>query len=52
MNENKEIRSYLKKIDEILNASKELKPSEKEFLYDLVSDMFRNGFDEEFGEKK
>lgn len=34
MNENKKIRSYLKKIDEILNASKELKPSEKEVKND------------------
>lgn len=43
-----EIRPYLRKIDEILNVAEGIGTSAEQYLYDLVSEIFRNGFDEEF----
>lgn len=42
------IRPYLRKIDEILNVAEGIGASAEQYLYDLVSEIFRNGFDEEF----
>ena len=41
-------RKYLARIESILDAVKPESRSESQYLYDLVSEIFRNGFDAEF----
>ena len=47
-----EIRSYLLQIDRILSAAKGVDEDAKLELYDLVQQILRLGFTDEFGEKK
>ena len=41
-------RGYLARIESILDAVKPESQSESQYLYDLVSEIFRSGFDAEF----
>ena len=41
-------RKYLARIESILDAVKPESQSESQYLYDLVSEIFRSGFDAEF----
>lgn len=47
-----EIRSYLLQIDRILTAATDVTKDASEYLYDLVQQILRDGFDNEFGGKK
>lgn len=47
-----ETRSYLLQIDRILTAATDVTKDASEYLYDLVQQILRDGFDNEFGGKK
>lgn len=47
-----ETRSYLLQIDRILSAATDVTKDASEYLYDLVQQILRDGFDNEFGGKK
>lgn len=47
-----ETRSYLLQIDRILTAATDITKDASEYLYDLVQQILRDGFDNEFGGKK
>lgn len=48
----RETRSYLLQIDRILSAATDVTKDASEYLYDLVQQILRDGFDNEFGGKK
>jgi len=45
-------RGYIEQIENILNAARPKRQSEVKYLYYLVLEIFRNGFDDEFKEVK
>lgn len=45
-------RGYIEQIENILNATQPKRQSEVKYLYYLVLEIFRNGFDDEFEEVK
>lgn len=45
-------RGYIEQIENILNAARPKRQSEVKYLYYLVLEIFRNGFDDEFEEVK
>ena len=48
----RETRNYLLQIDRILSAATDVTKDASEYLYDLVQQILRDGFDNEFGGKK
>ena len=46
--QNPQRRKYIERIERILDAAQPECQSEEQCLYELVSEMFRNGFDKEF----
>lgn len=50
--ERSKVRAYLLRIDQILSAAEDITEDASKYLYDLVQQILRDGFDNEFGGKR